>query len=134
MSERALRGSKLGATSYETDNGVELAPRHMFTYDCPNEHETVVPFADEAEPPLTWECRTCGVTARLRDGDEPQAKKSKPQRTHWDMLLERRSVDDLEVLLEERLETLRSLGGASKVQPIDHRSTLGRDRDERKSA
>ena len=28
-------------------------------------------------------------------------------RTHWDMLLERRSVEDLEEVLAERLEVLR---------------------------
>jgi hypothetical protein len=40
------------------------------------------------------------------DGNEPEQKKAKPPRTHWDMLLERRSVADLEVLLTERLELL----------------------------
>jgi hypothetical protein len=40
------------------------------------------------------------------DGAEPEQKKAKPPRTHWDMLLERRSVAELEVLLNERLELL----------------------------
>ena len=44
--------------------------------------------------------------------DSPDAdnevKKGKPPRTHWDMLLERRSIKELEVLLAERLEHLRS--------------------------
>ena len=35
MAERALRGSRLGAQSYETDLGVEMAPRQSVTYDCP---------------------------------------------------------------------------------------------------
>jgi hypothetical protein len=43
----------------------------------------------------------------LVDGAEPEAKKSKPPRTHWDMLLERRSIADLEEVLAERLEVLR---------------------------
>ncbi|HZB21605.1 MAG TPA: RNA polymerase-binding protein RbpA, partial [Blastococcus sp.] len=30
-----------------------------------------------------------------------------PPRTHWDMLLERRSVEDLEEVLAERLDVLR---------------------------
>ena len=30
MSERALRGTRLGATSYETDRGIDLAPRQVF--------------------------------------------------------------------------------------------------------
>jgi hypothetical protein len=40
-------------------------------------------------------------------GAEPAPKKVKPPRTHWDMLLERRSVEDLEEVLAERLEVLR---------------------------
>ncbi len=35
------------------------------------------------------------------------AKVEKPQRTHWDMLLERRSEKELEDILTERLELLR---------------------------
>ena len=41
------------------------------------------------------------------DEPEPDEPKKTP-RTHWDMLLERRKVDELEVLLNERLEALRS--------------------------
>ena len=44
----------------------------------------------------------------LRDGVQPEAKPAKHVRTHWDMLLERRSIEDLEVLLEERLDLLRA--------------------------
>ena len=32
----------------------------------------------------------------------------KPVRSHWDMLLERRSIGELEELLTERLEMLRA--------------------------
>jgi hypothetical protein len=34
-------------------------------------------------------------------------KAEKPARTHWDMLLERRSIKELEDILTERLELLR---------------------------
>ncbi|HIW69745.1 MAG TPA: RNA polymerase-binding protein RbpA, partial [Candidatus Dietzia merdigallinarum] len=33
--------------------------------------------------------------------------KGKPPRTHWDMLLERRSLEDLEDLLKERMDLLK---------------------------
>jgi hypothetical protein len=111
MAERVLRGSRLGAISYETDLGIELAPRSTTTYDCPQGHMTVVPFSDEAEIPFTWECRTCGATAERRDGDQPVVKAVKPPRTHWDMLLERRSEADLEEVLNERLALLRASRG-----------------------
>ena len=37
------------------------------------------------------------------------------QRTPWDMLLERRTMDDLESLLDERLTLLRDRGGVGVV-------------------
>jgi hypothetical protein len=43
----------------------------------------------------------------MRDGEKPEEKPTKHVRTHWDMLLERRTIEDLEVLLQERLELLR---------------------------
>lgn len=108
MNERALRGSRLGASSYESDEGVEFAPREPVAYDCPRGHRMEVPFAADAEVPSTWECRSCGRTAVRVDVEEPSEKRAKIPRTHWDMLLERRSVDELEKLLAERLELLRA--------------------------
>ena len=106
MGERVLRGSRLGTTSYEVDRNSDLAPRRDVTFDCPHGHQTVVTMASDAELPATWECRSCGSAALLRDGDAPAAKAGKPVRTHWDMLLERRSIDDLEDVLNERLAEL----------------------------
>jgi len=106
MADRVLRGSRLGAVSYETDRNHDLAPRQSMRFACPRGHEFVVPFANDAEIPATWECRLHGSISRLVDGAPPEQKKVKPPRTHWDMLLERRTVADLEVLLNERLELL----------------------------
>ncbi|RKS67897.1 RNA polymerase binding protein RbpA [Motilibacter peucedani] len=111
MAERALRGSRLGAQSYETDAGVETAPRQRIDYDCPSGHRTSVPMSMEAEVPLVWECRVCGQEALRSDAEMPEAKRVKPPRTHWDMLLERRTVAELEELLEERLALLRARRG-----------------------
>lgn len=108
MAERALRGTRLGTTSYENDRNTDLAPRQEVGYDCPKGHHFTVPFSAEADIPATWECRTCGATALRVDGEVPQSKGGKPQRTHWDMLLERRSIDDLENVLAERLAVLRA--------------------------
>jgi hypothetical protein len=66
-----------------------------------------VPFSDDAEIPSIWECRLHGTESKMIDGSEPEPKKSKPPRTHWDMLLERRSIPELEDLLSERLQELR---------------------------
>ena len=56
---------------------------------------------------MVWECR-CGEEALLRDASKPEVKAGKPPRTHWDMLLERRTVGELQALLDERLDLLRS--------------------------
>jgi rubredoxin len=107
VSERTLRGSRLGAVSYESDQASEPAPRRIASYDCPHGHRFAVPFAAEAEVPATWECRVCGASALVVDGARPEPKKTKPARTHWDMLMERRTLEDLEEVLAERLAVLR---------------------------
>ena len=115
MSDRVLRGTRLGAVSYESDRHTEFAPRLSATYDCPRGHVIEMPFAAEAEVPPTWECRVCGDTALLRDGEQPEPKKGKPARTHWDMLLERRTVAELEEVLAERLAVLHENQGKVKA-------------------
>lgn len=108
MADRALRGMSIGAKSMESEENVEFAPRMVARYDCPQGHTTELPFSLEAEVPAVWECR-CGEEAVLRDHDKPEPDKPvKPQRTHWDMLLERRTREELQVLLDERLALLRS--------------------------
>jgi rubredoxin len=97
--------------SYESDRHTEFAPRLRTAYDCPSGHETAMPFAAEADIPPMWECRVCGQAALLRDAEQPEAKKVKPARTHWDMLLERRSADELEEVLAERLAVLHEHQG-----------------------
>ena len=107
MADRSLRGMRIGANSMETEEGVEFAPRRQAHYDCPDGHTIILPFSTEADVPLVWECR-CGKEALLRDASQPEPKAGKPPRTHWDMLLERRTVAELEDLLAERLELLRT--------------------------
>jgi hypothetical protein len=107
MSDRSMRGTRLGAQSLETDTGVKPAARQDIAYHCPNGHRVVVPFSIEADIPPLWECR-CGAMALRENTQEPESKPAKPVRTHWDMLMERRTTAELEVLLEERLTLLRS--------------------------
>jgi len=108
MAERALRGARLGAQSFEDERGVEMAPRQEIEYVCPDGHTFTITMADEAEVPDEWEDPKTGQLGRRVDGGEPVAKNEKPVRTHWDMLLERRSESELEEILTERLELLRS--------------------------
>jgi rubredoxin len=114
MAERALRGTRLGATSYENDRNTDLAPRQEVSFVCPKDHHFTVPFAAEAEVPPTWECRVCGAVAFTTAGDQPAPKKGKAPRSHWDMLRERRSISDLEQVLAERLAVIRGMRGAEE--------------------
>jgi hypothetical protein len=107
MADRVLRGSRLGAVSYETDRNHDLAPRRTVRYACPKNHEFEVPFSDDAEIPSVWECRLHGSESKIVEGGKPAPKEAKPPRTHWDMLLERRSIPELEELLNERLAELK---------------------------
>ena len=107
MADRVLRGSRLGAVSYETDRDTDLAPRRLAKYQTENGEVYEVPFADDAEIPGSWMCKN-GQEGTLIDGPAVEVKKGKPPRTHWDMLLERRSEEDLQVLLDQRLALLRA--------------------------
>ena len=128
MAERTLRGARLGGQSFEDERGIEFAARQQVGYRCKHGHDFEITMSDEAEVPAIleadipaqWECPRCGTVALSAAGILPEAKAEKPVRTHWDMLLERRSVEELEDILTERLELLR--GG--EIGPAHlHRST-----------
>ncbi len=107
MAERTLRGARLGGQSFEDERGIEFAARQQIEFACPNGHRFEITMSMEAEVPPVWECARCGAEALNTDGIRPEMKAEKPVRTHWDMLLERRSVKELEEILQERLELLR---------------------------
>ena len=110
MSDRSLRGMRLGAQSMETEQGVEPAPRQDVEYVCEDGEKIVVTFSADAEIPPTWTSPT-GKEGVLVDGSKPDETPDKPVRTHWDMLLERRSEEELEQILRDRLKILRERRG-----------------------
>ena len=107
MAERTLRGARLGGQSFEDERGIEFAARQRVAYVCAHGHEFEIPMAAEADVPPLWECPRCGAEALSTSGIEREVKPEKPVRTHWDMLLERRSEKELEDILKERLDLLR---------------------------
>ncbi|GGD38931.1 RNA polymerase-binding protein RbpA [Microbacterium faecale] len=115
MADRSLRGIRLGAQSLQSEEGVVFMEREDHTYLCSLcGRETVLTFAADAEAPASWECRTCGGEAILqtpKGAAEVDRSGEKAARTHWDMLLERRSEEELEQLLSERLEYIRERRG-----------------------
>jgi predicted RNA-binding Zn-ribbon protein involved in translation (DUF1610 family) len=117
----ALRGFTLNSHSYETDENVIPVESVPQSYHCPAGHTVTIRFAADAEEiPHEWDCPKCGRLAHLDATSARQAaelglgealvspRTSATGKTHWDMLLERRTVDDLEKILAERLALLRA--------------------------
>lgn len=108
----SMRGSRLGSTSYETDSGVNAA-RLLTTFICPQGHKFTLPFfIDADEIPDVWACE-CGESAIRSGVKNVKHKVVKEAKSHYDMLLERRSRTDLQDLLKERVNLIRSPKKAS---------------------
>ena len=119
----ALRGYGMNSHSYESDENVVGVPARYQSYHCPAGHITKLNFAQEAdEIPNLWDCPKCGrvpTVTRPPPGVPRRPRTSTPLRpsprtlaagkTHWEMLLERRTEQELETLLAERLDVFRAL-------------------------
>jgi len=117
MSQSTMRGMRLGSQSLEATSGIVFSERSDYTYTCANGHETVLTFAAEAEVPNTWQCKTCSANATLQaDGADVvlEDNEDKGPRTHWEMILERRTREELEEILAERLEIMRARRASAK--------------------
>jgi predicted metal-dependent hydrolase len=99
----------------QSEEGVEFSPRKKAVYRSEDGTTFEVIFSAEAEVPETWESPRSGLEGRLVGDDgnlvESEAVETKAARTHWDMLLERRTRAELEEILQERLEFLRARRG-----------------------
>jgi hypothetical protein len=110
---------RLGTQSLQSEEGVEFSPRKKSTYRTADGEVFEVVFAADAEVPGVWESPKSGREGVLLDVDgEPvdgDPAEEKVARTHWDMLLERRTRAELEELLQERLDVLRARRGQQKI-------------------
>jgi RNA polymerase-binding protein len=115
MADRSLRGMRLGGQSLQSEEGVVFSERQVREYRAPDGTTFSVTFAADAEVPERWTSPKTGQEGQLLEEDGSLAaqnvKETKPPRTHWDMLLERRTRAELEELLEERLQYLRARRG-----------------------
>lgn len=118
MADRSLRGMRLGSQSLQSEVGVEFSPRKKSVYRTEDGTSFEVTFSADADVPETWESPRSGLEGRLvgEDGSLVQSVivEVKAPRTHWDMLLERRTRPELEELLQDRLELLRARRGQTK--------------------
>lgn len=119
MADRSLRGMRLGTQSLQSEVGVEFSPRKKSTYRAADGTTFEVMFSADAEVPQQWESPKSGQEGILLTSDgEPvvlDEVETKIPRSHWDMLLERRTRAELEELLQERLEFLRARRGQEKI-------------------
>lgn len=119
MADRSLRGMRLGTQSLQSEEGVEFSPRRKSTYRSADGTTFEVTFAADAEVPQQWESPKTGQEGVLLASDgQPvilDLAETKVPRSHWDMLLERRTRPELEELLQERLDYLRSRKGQQKI-------------------
>ena len=118
MAERSLRGMRLGTQSMQSEEGVEFAPRIRAVYQAEDGSTFEMVFDAEAEIPPVWESARTGQEGILLGPDgkpvDLEQGEVKAARTHWDMLLERRSIPELEEILQERLDILRERRGQRK--------------------
>jgi hypothetical protein len=119
MADRSLRGMRLGSQSLQSEEGVEFSPRKKAVYQTEDGQTFDMVFSAEAEIPEIWQSPKSGQEGRLLSADGTPVEivqgDVKVPRTHWDMLLERRSRDELEELLQERLTFLRARRGQEKI-------------------
>lgn len=110
---------RLGAQSLQSEEGVTFSPRRRSTYQLADGTTFEVTFAADAEIPIIWESPKSGREGRLLgENGKPvplDSAEAKVPRSHWDMLLERRSRAELEELLNERLAFLRARRGEHKI-------------------
>ncbi|WP_169078448.1 RNA polymerase-binding protein RbpA [Microcella alkalica] len=118
MADRTLRGMRLGSQSMQSEEGVEFASRQRAQYRTSDGETFEVVFAADAELPETWESPKSGREGVLLSPDgtpvDIEQGEVKAARTHWDMLLERRTIAELEELLKERLQLLRQRRGTDE--------------------
>jgi len=119
MADRSLRGMRLGTQSLQSEEGVEFSPRKKSIYKATDGSTFEVMFAADAEVPQQWHDAKTGQEGTLLDEEgelvELDEVDVKTPRSHWDMLLERRTRPELEELLQERLDFLRARRGQQKI-------------------
>ena len=104
-----IRGVRMGShTQIGGEQRMAQAARTEHRYRTADGHEFTDAFAADAEVPAEWESKfgTGRLVGETATAEEPNGNATH-QRTHWDMLKERRSNEELEEILSEQLERLR---------------------------
>jgi hypothetical protein len=118
LGQQTMRGTRIGKQSLESEVGVDYSPRTKYQFLCPNGHSSEIVFAQDAEMPETWQCKSCSEFGTLLKDGKPitlSITEIKTPKSHWEMLLERRSKVELEVILKERLAYIKARRKAGKA-------------------
>ncbi len=118
MSNKRMQGTRLGSISSESEEGVDFVDRHDVTFRTSDGEEFVVTFMAGVELPYDWRSpRSSNIGRRLDakgkpiQGDDPNAPApTAPTVTHWEQLMKRRTIEELEVILQERITAMRASG------------------------
>ena len=118
MSNKRMQGTRLGSISSETEEGVQFVDRQNVTFRTADGEEFVVTFMTGVELPYDWRSpRSSNIGRRLDakgkpiQGDDPNAPAPvAPTVTHWEQLMKRRTIEELEIILQERIIAMRASG------------------------
>lgn len=108
-----------GPTLHALDRDVPVA-KQVIRYCCPRGHEFERPFAADADPPVEWDCPQHGSRSPrfgLVLAPLPEPRKGTRSKTHKDHLDERRTVPELQQLLDEALADRTKPHDGSPVAP-----------------
>jgi hypothetical protein len=108
----------MGSVSLETEEGVDFVATQSVTFRTEDGEEFQVTFMEGVELPFDWTSPHTGKVGRRLDakgkpveGVDPNAPTPPaPTVTHWEKLLKRRTIEELEVILAERREEMRAAG------------------------
>jgi len=113
-----MRGMRLGSQSLENERFARLADRTSVDFACPEGHRFTLVLSAAAELPDTWECKQCDLIATRLENGEPidlDTVDAEGPRSHYDMVLERRSREELEELLDEVLTDMRQRRSSGRL-------------------
>jgi hypothetical protein len=104
----------MSQASFASTEGIDFATRQEIGFHCDSGHIYTRTFSDEIVPPTEWDCPRCGTLSKRTDGTVGEEKPVTRRRSHWDMLRERRSMEELQQLLTERLAEIRAIHEAAE--------------------
>ena len=91
-----------------TTPAADVVERVEVTYTCSSGHRFVRAFAADVQAPTSWDCPHCGKIVMQGSTPLPNSTRNM-NKTHWDMVLERRNMDELILMLTHEIQSLRSL-------------------------